>query len=531
MKRARPILVLLLALVALPPAQGAVISAIRIRCRGVFDEALEARGAFPYRWGNALHVTTREAVIRGELLYGVGDELDPGKILETERNLRALGFLGEVTTDLRYSPDSASVEVAVTTQDQWSLTVAPLFPHGSGEDYQLGVALEEQNLLGRGKDLYLSSSTGRRARARFTSNSVSYADRNLFGTRHDLRLDWGADDKLHWMSSRLGRPARALEDRFTYGISASGSTGSEAGIESGVVRLHYHTFTRSFSADVTRRYGRRLGPRRQRLLSAGVTLYRNEWRYSSSPADAAYADLVPPDLSETCAALSAGYSRTRYETAEFVNNFGNLEDLAFGWSAQGGWTRSLPVFDGDRMRTIWDLAWSGSARCGSTLYASSRVAARRIPEGVTRNSSVSARVSVFLKAPRRMVTALRLSGATQSRPESYRLYYIGGDWGLRGYGPYQVGASEYALANMEERWFTPLHILTVDLGGVLFADVARVRRNGGAPAWSWESDAGAGILFGLGRLSNHPIVRIDAARRLGDGTLRWSLGNSFYFLL
>ena len=60
----------------------------------IFDLETNAKlRRFPYSTINALHIRTREDVIRRELLFKVGDRLDPFLIAETERNLRALPFI------------------------------------------------------------------------------------------------------------------------------------------------------------------------------------------------------------------------------------------------------------------------------------------------------------------------------------------------------------------------------------------------------------------------------------------------------
>jgi len=68
---------------------GSPIVEIRIVRLDVFDTDLEQTSTWPYRTANALHVLTREAFVRSLLLFKVGEPVDPARLAESERLLRA----------------------------------------------------------------------------------------------------------------------------------------------------------------------------------------------------------------------------------------------------------------------------------------------------------------------------------------------------------------------------------------------------------------------------------------------------------
>src|SRR5690606_41612297 len=75
-----------------PPCPDGVISYIFIDNHSIFDTTdptLNRRFAWAYNIANALHVRTRDEVIRRELLFRVGDCYDPMLLRESERLLRA----------------------------------------------------------------------------------------------------------------------------------------------------------------------------------------------------------------------------------------------------------------------------------------------------------------------------------------------------------------------------------------------------------------------------------------------------------
>ncbi len=68
------------------------IDTIIIHRRNIFG----SRSGWIGSAANSLHILTREDVIRRELLFEPGDPPDPDLFDETERNLRALGIIGDV---------------------------------------------------------------------------------------------------------------------------------------------------------------------------------------------------------------------------------------------------------------------------------------------------------------------------------------------------------------------------------------------------------------------------------------------------
>ena len=103
-----------------PPAAPAPnVSGVRIQRENVFDQA--ENSFWVARLANALHIVTREYVVRRELLIPEGAPYDSATADETARNLRKLGIFREVSVDSARS-DSGLVQ-QVTTRDSWSTQI------------------------------------------------------------------------------------------------------------------------------------------------------------------------------------------------------------------------------------------------------------------------------------------------------------------------------------------------------------------------------------------------------------------------
>src|SRR5947209_3153324 len=71
------------------PRHFARIRTITIEPTNVFDPHVEGENHWPFTWANAVHITTRQRVIREELLFKPGDAADPEVFAESERVLRS----------------------------------------------------------------------------------------------------------------------------------------------------------------------------------------------------------------------------------------------------------------------------------------------------------------------------------------------------------------------------------------------------------------------------------------------------------
>ncbi len=131
-----------------------VVGEIRLESEDVFTQAevAEATGvnATLRRAMNALHIQTREWVVRRELLFAPGDPFSPERLAETERNLRRLGVLADVTVAPVDTTDDGRVDVRVAYRDSWTLATGVSFAVASDGTLRGNISLTERNFLGQG---------------------------------------------------------------------------------------------------------------------------------------------------------------------------------------------------------------------------------------------------------------------------------------------------------------------------------------------------------------------------------------------
>ncbi|MBI3793895.1 MAG: hypothetical protein HY280_04090, partial [Nitrospinae bacterium] len=103
------------------------IGTITILNRNVFDLTNPSENGWIGKLGDKIHIITRERTIRNELLFKEGEPYNARLIDETARNLRAKSYLTEVEITSFKGKAENTVDVVVTSRDQWTLLVGTTF--------------------------------------------------------------------------------------------------------------------------------------------------------------------------------------------------------------------------------------------------------------------------------------------------------------------------------------------------------------------------------------------------------------------
>jgi len=134
------------------PYKNSYIKEIEIVKLDVFGPSINSITSLPkngiQRFGNRLHIKTRDNIIRNHLLIKSGDFLIPEKLADSERILRDQAFIEDVrfiVVPVNNSEDS--VKVVLYVKDVWSKGVDVLI-----EDVNAGkIDIYDKNIFGTGK--------------------------------------------------------------------------------------------------------------------------------------------------------------------------------------------------------------------------------------------------------------------------------------------------------------------------------------------------------------------------------------------
>jgi hypothetical protein len=513
-----------------PAPEGKTIGAIHV----VNHEVFSARDSI-FRLANLLHRTTRENIIRREVLLVPGDPYDEVRVEETVRNLRDADFSSLVAILPVRSAQPGRVDLLVATRDVWSLRFNTDFDYQGGLAGQkallvyLTTSLSENNLFGWRKKASLAFDLYRGS----YSMGPSYLDPNVAGTRLQfsvsarLTFDRASNEREGIsLGAVLAYPLFSLASRWGASLSAGHSEGvarryDQLGLfpvdlrgtpEMETLPYIYRVRRDSTNASVVRSFGQKVIQR----VSAGYALsvVRPDF-HESFPVDdpvvrAAFAAQVFP-LSERTGSVYAGYAlfTPRYRVYRDYDTYDLREDTQLGpglslsvsqaarWlgsevehvglSASAGW--SFDLMDGFQRLS---LAWGGRIRAGRLIDES--------------RSGGFILASPLLWRTFRVVSEAGASVLLRNqRPDVYLT--LGGENGLRGYELGDFFGQARWVGHLELRT-RPVPLRALRLGGVAFWDV-------GHAAERWRDlrafhDAGIGLRLLIPQL-NFYVLRLDWA--------------------
>ena len=154
------------------------------------------------RYGNALHIKTRESTVRRMLLFKKDKTLDTLLLSETERILRNQRYIRRAQVKaMAVEGTSDSIDVEVNVLDSWSIYFDGDFTNSRG-----WTRLTEQNLFGIGHELSLTyqqyfSGIGNNGKG------FSYVVRNIRNSYINVRTDYYSDYENEFSKSiQVERP-------------------------------------------------------------------------------------------------------------------------------------------------------------------------------------------------------------------------------------------------------------------------------------------------------------------------------------
>ncbi|HEX7080662.1 MAG TPA: BamA/TamA family outer membrane protein [Gammaproteobacteria bacterium] len=490
--------------------RGARIGKIEIAVDNVFDTSNPDESKRLYRWANRVHVKTREDVIEDVLLFAPGDRFDPRLLEESARLLRSRDFLVEATaTPSAYHAESNTVDILVNVRDGWSLSPELELGRNGGEN-EVGLGVEESNLLGTGKGLTVSyTSDVDRDEAYF-----GYTDPNVRGSRARLDVVLANLSDGERFSIAAGRPFFALDTRW----SVSGAVVDDERVETiydlGEEIDEFRHRRRGFSVEGG--WSRGLEGRRALRWLAGFTYAHDEFAPTPEAPDTL---LLPPDRKLVYPWVGFQLIEDDFRVMTELNDIGRTEDVPLGLNLTASVGFSSESLGADRDATLLNVGvhkgWEVGP--GRLLLVDASGSTRR-EDGEYRNTVISAGGRYYHRNLGGHLFLASLYATATNRLDPELQVLLGGDNGLRGYPlRYQAGEQSAALT-LEQRFFTdwyPLRLFRV--GYAVFFDAGRVWGEDprATPSLGDLYDFGVGLRLTSPRSSSRQVVHIDLAFPIG----------------
>lgn len=486
--------------------EGARIAAIRFAQVGVFDLTDPNENNALYAFFNRLHINTRSATVGHQLLFVVGDTVNPKQISETERLLRALPYLGnaQIVVDEVCDDD---VALLVKTRDVW--TTEPSVSLGrEGGETKHGFGLSEANILGTGNAISIDYDKTQ------DRSSISYGfhSPHLFNTRltSDISFAETSDGQESYFA--LQHPFYSVTTPWAAGVISQDVT------ERQVIRYrdevideyrHSHEYLEFYTGhNLTR------GNNKARRVVVGLSHERHV--YESLPegtGDLPYGEnIVYPWLEYQLI-------ENRFTVYENLNQMHRVEDVSMGADF-----RIRVGYAGKKYNNDHD-AWRYNMRYSDLLGVGDHHLVKYQLSMDGRNYASLANLSHaiwggevgyhYLKGTNHRIYAALRYHQGRDLPQ-HRELTIGGEQGLRGYPlDYQRGDKRYVFT-LEKRYITDWHVFNLfRLGAVMYADLGRAW-GAGYPNATHLSNVGVGLRMSSSKAKIGTIMHLDFAFPLAD---------------
>ncbi len=480
------------------------ISRITIDRRDVFDAGTATGiGRAVATTANALHHLTRDAVVRRELLFAIGDACDPAVLAQSERHLRALGLFQEVAVSA-VPAGMSEVHVRVRVRDAWTLKVGMNLSREGGFTSWTAKAIDT-NTAGTGIALNLR----RDHSFERDVTAVAVGTTRAFGSRHrvDAFIDRRSDGSGTGLT--LAKPFVTVDDPWNYTVSFVESRDHARVYDRGTVDAEYGRYAVDAIAAVTWRAAGEPGRTAWRVTAGYKALWREYAELSLAAATA-----LPPSRRFMGPAVAAQVYRERFVKRRGLGaperdvdvNLGFSLDTELFVSPGSTFPGTDPrAFAGVRIARGWSPSdrWLILARSQAGLWFSGGEPARH---------AASAFAGVWWQPSESTVRRLTLELEGLNRPEAGQRVYLGGTAGLRAYRQNAFAGAMRALAILEERRFaawTPLGLFRP--GVAIFAEAGTVGRRPGGGRTAAAADIGIGLRIASLRAAGSAIVAADVA--------------------
>jgi len=458
------------------------------------------------RWANHLHRSTRQSVILQQLVITPGDRYESRLLRESERILRANGYLRDVHIHpVRRRDDLVDLEVDV--RDGWTLGGGFSYGRGGGVS-STTVSVQDSNFLGTGMGVAIKHSTT----VDRTSNLLRFNDDSL--GRHHLHLLTIYSDNSDGsdMSVDFGRSFYSLDSRWAAGLAALESERIDSRYDLGEIVDRFRHQERQ--VDLFGGLSPGLRGTSTHRWTFGLTLQEDRF---GTAAGFDPAELQPDDRTFVYPWVGFEQVQDAYLEAVKIDEMDRIEDRYVGRRFTfrlGPAVRGLGS-DSDRFLFQGELG-IGRQVSPKRLFAVSAAARGRWGGGGLEDFQVGGSATYHWRDFGRHLLFVALSGDMAVNLDRDHQLTLGGDSGLRGFPlRYQDGDRRF-LATLEQRFFTNKQILRlVEVGFAVFVDVGRSWfsgvTGGGDPGRGVLADAGVGLRFAMTRAGKGTIIHVDFA--------------------
>jgi hypothetical protein len=501
---------------AAPPAASSdTLRAVELDRRDIFDPS--ERGWLA-RVANALHVETRAATIRRELLFRPGEPYDSARVAESERNLRALAVFRRVRIDT-VRTDSGLV-ARVLTKDGWS-TKADWRFRSTGGEVAYTIGLVEDNLLGTAS----SASVRYRKNPDRSSVTLGFRRPRLFAGTVGIGLIYDDRSDGRLSAAVLEQPFYALTSRRGFRLEGEDRDERVLQFFNGASEAR-DTLTHRFSL-ARGTYAWAVRASSEGFLRVGVQAQARREDFLPEASTAPF-----PKTVTGAAGAFATWNRARFLVTRGYAGFAREEDVDLGLTVRLGMMVAPKAFGYDRDGLGPMLAARAGGRLpGGFGYLEALANGLYDSAGLDSGSVQFAATAVLQPAPHH-VGVLHVDGGWLKDPVPGAEFDLGLGVGPRAFQSHAFTGDRSFFTTAEYRLTVVDDFLgQLGLGVAGFADYGGAWYSGDPRRTGW--DTGIGLRVGATRSTDTDALRFDLAWRFANDAqgAGWvfTIGKGFVF--
>lgn len=492
-------------------ASGARIGRIDIKVIDVFDPENPKESGTLYRVANFLHIDTREATVRPQLLFKPGEPYSRHALDETERNLRARRYMEDASiTPVAYHADTNTVDLLVRVHDVWTLNPGASYGHSGGESSS-GAQISESNLLGWGKSISV-------ARTRDVDRSAwkfAYNDPNLLSTRWELAAAYSDTSDGGARALKVTHPFYSLNTRWSAALETANEERMDQRFEQGVAVDQYFVEQKSLGVQGGWSTGLRGGddnhPAWIQRWSLGYRIDERTYR----PDPVLGTLVLPEDSHLRYPWLGLSWFQDSYVVTRNRDQIMRTEDLYMGRSFKIRLGYAAKSSGSDSNATLLGMAFQDAFRLGERqfMFANLGIDGRR-ESGRWQGTTFTAGLRYDLRETAKSMLMVSLNHAHVENMDESQQLFLGSDEGMRGYPLRYRSGTERSVLVVEQRVYTDKQILRLlSVAGAAFVDVGDIRGQTTASPDGRHTftDVGFGLRLGNIRSSRGDIFHFDVA--------------------
>lgn len=490
---------------------GRMISKIIISQANIFGQTENDDLSWTERALDNLHVRTREYVVRKNLMFHIGDTLDPYLFSINEQMLRNKDYIA--TAFFVILPDPVipgAVEVSVFTRDNWSISAGGTLGGSPSLD------VFDRNFVGSG-NMLLMRYYGK-SNDQDHGFETEYVIDNLLGSFAKASFLAGIGSSNNSLQIVLNRDF-ILPSDYIWGFRA------------GYANRNTDIPTMDTTAVIGTQhwgahYGRSWNVNRRMGTGVYAIVSGNYLQYDNAPMSTATRN--PYYTDRFTLSMNLGITRQNFFQGNMIYGYGRTEDIPYGFKFEliGSWEQNLQL--GIRWYFGAEARWGGMTKAGY-FNAGIRAGSYMKPQGTLEQAMVNASLNYFSPLwemgnlfVRQFVTMRYTQGFNRLSGERERIGFNNPDVRGMGMPSHLLGVNRYVIST-ETVFFTPLFLYHFRFAFFGWFDCGWIGMNKQLFQNPFAAAVGLGVRIKNERLIfNNIQLRVGVSlHRLNDASYNW----------